>query len=521
MFSAKKRIQLERRSRHVEFIAQFTTNIRHIAGVDNIVADALSRPCEIAAVASTNTLTIEDIAEAQKVDTEIQSKKSTLETVSYESGNVNVFCFRRNNRDLIYAPETLRKRIFDQLHGIAHPGHRATARLVCKNYYWPTMQRDIHRWCRSCGDCQRNKISRHTRTPIGRFPDANRFERVHTDIVVLPEVDGYRYVVSFIDRATRWVESKALKRTEAVDVAEAFIEVWVSRHGVPLQLTSDRGPQYRSQLFKEICKILGVDSVKTTSYNPRSNGIVERMQRRLKAGLRCRGQNWIHDLPFILLGLRTAVHEETKVSPAELTFGRALKVPGEFYAESEPATDEKAYVRELRERMSKIRTLPFKCNRNAVVYVPKDLMTAKKVYVRVDRVKQPLEAPYEGPYEVVKRAKKFFTIKLPQGDDTVGIDRLKPAYELVQDKTPETGGNAPILKRNEFDSQIDVTSEKEEIVSKNAGKSTGKKITIYLKSRQPVANVIPQQPLVNASDPNVPRFTSRGRQICPPGRYMS
>ena len=35
-------------------------------------------------------------------------------------------------------------------------------------------------------------------------------------------------------------------------------------------------------------------------------------------------------------------------------------------------------------------------------------MTAKKVFVRVDRVKQPLEAPYQGPYEVLKRNKKYF-----------------------------------------------------------------------------------------------------------------
>lgn len=74
-------------------------------------------------------------------------------------------------------------------------------------------------------------------------------------------MDGYRYVVTFIDRATRWVEVKLLKRTEVVDVADAFLELRVSRHGVPLRFTSYHDPQYRSRLFSEICNLIGVDTV--------------------------------------------------------------------------------------------------------------------------------------------------------------------------------------------------------------------------------------------------------------------
>lgn len=103
------------------------------------------------------------------------------------------------------------------------------------------------------------------------------------------------------------MEVKPLKRTEAEDVARAFVEMWVSRHGVPLKLTSDRGPQFHSKLLDEICHILGVDTVRTTSYNAKCNGIVERAQKTLKEGLKCRGKNWLNDLPFVLLGMRAAI----------------------------------------------------------------------------------------------------------------------------------------------------------------------------------------------------------------------
>jgi len=68
MFTTKKRILLERRSRQIEFISQFTTNIPHISGASNVVADAISR-LEVAAIQK--TLTLKEIADAQIADEDI------------------------------------------------------------------------------------------------------------------------------------------------------------------------------------------------------------------------------------------------------------------------------------------------------------------------------------------------------------------------------------------------------------------------------------------------------------------
>jgi len=105
---------------------------------------------------------------------------------------------------------------------------------------------------------------------------------VHTDIITLPEIDGYHYVICFIDRTNRWIEAMPLKNTKVPDIAQAFVEIWVSRHGVPLKLLSDRRPQFRSELFTEVCNLLRVDTVKTTAYNPKANSIVEGVQKTLK-----------------------------------------------------------------------------------------------------------------------------------------------------------------------------------------------------------------------------------------------
>ena len=61
-------------------------------------------------------------------------------------------------------------------------------------------------------------------------------------------------------------------------------------------------------------------------------------------------------------------------------------------------------------------------------YIPKDLICSH-VWIRVDRVQRPLEAPYRGPLRVLHRSAKTFRVELPSGAvDTVSVDRLKPAH---------------------------------------------------------------------------------------------
>ena len=88
------------------------------------------------------------------------------------------------------------------------------------------------------------------------------------------------------------------------------------------------------------------------------------------------------------------------------------------------------------------------CHSSPRPYLPPDLYTCPKVWMRVDRVRRSLEAPYVGPYEVVRRAPKFFTLKLPHGTTSVSIDRLKPAHIALTtvsdaDVLPMEGATAP------------------------------------------------------------------------------
>ncbi len=113
---------------------------------------------------------------------------------------------------------------------------------------------------------------------------------------------------------------------------------WIARYGVPAQLTSDRGVQFSSAVWKILCERLGIVHNLTTAYHPQSTGMIERWHRQLKDALRARlaGSKWPGHIPWVLLSLFTTPKEDAAVSSAELVFGVPLVLPGELLEVKEP-----------------------------------------------------------------------------------------------------------------------------------------------------------------------------------------
>ncbi|BET01716.1 multicellular organismal development [Nesidiocoris tenuis] len=90
-----------------------------------------------------------------------------------------------------------------------------------------------------------------------------------------------------------------------------------------------------------------------------------------------------------------------------------------------------------------MRPVPFKHHSTKKVYFHEDLRTSSHVFVRRDAVRRPLQPTYDGPYRVVSRSDKTFSIIMPHGEQTVTVDRLKPAYILSSDP-PDSSSKPPI-----------------------------------------------------------------------------
>ena len=149
----------------------------------------------------------------------------------------------------------------------------------------------------------------------------------------LPTSQGYTYLLTCVDRFTRWPEAIPISDSTADTVAQAFVNGWISRFGVPTTITTDRSQQFESALWTQLMHLLGTNRIHTTAYHPIANGLVERFHRQLKGSLKCipDSTHWTKALPLILLGIRATVKQDLKCTAAELVYGTTLRLPGEFF----------------------------------------------------------------------------------------------------------------------------------------------------------------------------------------------
>ena len=421
------------RQRYLEYISQFSTDIRHVSGSDNAAADALSR---IAAIDNPITMDYDAIAKAQKTDAELEKLKSVSHKLIFTNfvlpgTDTEVICETKSGRARPFIPAAFRRTAFDTVHNLSHPGIRASRKTVALRFFWPSMNVDIGKWARSCHDCQKSKVYRHTNPPMGSFAAAERFEHVHIDIVgPLPTCKGYSYLLTCIDRATRWPEAIPIADITATTVADAFLFNWVARFGCPLRLTTDQGRQFESALFHRFSQILGCERIHTTAYHPQANGVVERWHRSLKAALTANSNdNWVTAIPAVLLGLRSMVNE-SGTTPAQLMFGTELRLPGDFFEATKTSTEPVTFVQDLRETFHR-RTPTYSSHTHKPIFIPRELKTSSHVYIRNDHVQRPLQPAYSGPYAVLERKPHAFKIAMPNKQVFVSIQRLKPAYKIA------------------------------------------------------------------------------------------
>jgi hypothetical protein len=241
----------------------------------------------------------------------------------------------------------------------------------------------------------------------------------------LPQSSGFSYLFTIVDRTTRWPEAIPLNGIAAADCAAALVSGWIQRFGVPSVITSDRGAQFTSSLWSALCSILSISHVQTTAYHPQSNGLVERFHRRLKEALQARaaGPDWLTHLPWVLLGIRTAVPLEGGPSPAEAVMGCQPMLPGEFLSTGEPPLEE--FLAKLKANSLQPPRPILHKNTELPTALPPDLATAEFVFIRRDSVAPPLTPPYTGPFKVLRRSLHTFQVQVGNRLETISTHRLK------------------------------------------------------------------------------------------------
>lgn len=163
-----------------------------------------------------------------------------------------------------------------------HFGVNKTLAKIRERFYWVTCKMDVENWCKKCTICSaRNGPGRRRKAELQIHNVGSPFERIAVDILgPLPKsVSGNRYVLVVTDYFTRWPEAIPLPDQQTPTIVEALVTHVFSRFGIPLEMHSDQGRNFESNIFKEVIKLLEIKKTITTPIHPQSNGLVERLNR--------------------------------------------------------------------------------------------------------------------------------------------------------------------------------------------------------------------------------------------------
>ena len=432
-------------------ISQWTSDVRHLAGQKNVVADFLSRPPagqigaayrqptelqrfdKIAAV-SFNTINIQQLATAQATCPDVKAHREgnhpegiLVQDVTFEP-DVKLCCDTSTGQPRPLVPLSHRKLIINILHQTSHPGQKETWQKISEKYYWPSMRTDIANHTKICHGCKVGKHQKRTKTTLTSQPVIQpRFHDVQIDVVgPLDESEGHKYLLTIIDRTSRWFEAVPMVDATAIACCNAFIRGWIRNFGVPARASSDNGNVFVSRLWADVQKQLGTFTSYAPVYSPWVVGTVERQHLALKNSLRSalwemgakHSANWMQVLPWVLLSRRTSHHMELGTTPAQLVLGTNPRVPGDL-----PLTTGQETLEDLaaRLRANAART-PCPTSSNLPTnadQLPPGAATATHVYERLAKHK-PLEPLTSGPYPITQlmghSCVEILTGYTPKGD---------------------------------------------------------------------------------------------------------
>ena len=308
-------------------LAEYDFVVQHIAGVDNVVADGLSR-CLFTRVALTMCGGVTGVAG-------VVAPLSNLGTYH------RVIAVEHN----------------------AVSGHfgvkRTVANLKQAGHSWEGMKEDVEAFIHGCPKCQKGSSGKGLAEEVvaTTIMAGAPFQKVSFDTMgpFPPDEDGNCYIVVAIDCFSRVVELKATKDASAESAALLMLEVF-GRYGPPLMVHSDNGQQYVAKLIKEFLKLLSVAQSTTLPYRPQANGICERANGEVMRHLRAITMEdhevrkvWSRYLPLVARIMNYSFHSAIGTYPARVLFGdncRGLSLPGKvlFDPSSLSGGDKQGYV---------------------------------------------------------------------------------------------------------------------------------------------------------------------------------
>ena len=333
-------------------LQQYNFSVVYKAGIEN-PADYLSRhPVKIASkeqsdiaeeyinflthAAVPDTLTLDEIKEATQQDRTLKALRAALKTGCWNTDALKPYKQIKDEITIDHAnhvllrgkriilPSSLQDRVIKLAH-LGHQGHSKTTALLREYVWFPNLGILVKLAIDGCLACQSlaqpNPPEPLLSTPMSDHP----WEHVKVDFCG-PLPSGH-YLLVIIDCYSRFPEVEILQSTSCMKVIPKLDSIF-ARHGIPVKLTSDNGPPFQSQEFKQHMQHLGIKHHHSTPLWPQGNSEVEAFNKPLIKAIKAahvENRPWQQEVYKFLLTYRSTPHSTTNVPPSQLLFNRQIR----------------------------------------------------------------------------------------------------------------------------------------------------------------------------------------------------